>query len=96
MANAEIIGTGILSSIGLYASVNAPTKAPINEGNRGSKVNALKNPTNKKAILPSKLFKSLNGSLCLPNLLPTIVEAESPIISINIPASAIAILKLNM
>ncbi len=90
------MGTGMLSSIGLYASVIVPTKAPNNTGNTGSKVSALKKLTKKNAKLPSKLFKDLNGNLCFPYFVPTIVEAESPSISINIPASAIAMLKLNI
>ncbi len=94
MARAESSGTGMLSSIGLYASVIDPTNAPIIAGNNGSKVRELKKLTTKNARLPSKLFKALNGNLCLPNLVPTIVEAESPNKSINIPASAM--LKLNI
>ena len=96
IARADISGMGMLSSIGLYASVIVPTKAPINAGNNGSSVIALKKLTTKNAKLPSKLFKVLNGNLCLPNLVPIIVEAESPSKSINIPASAIAMLKLNI
>ena len=87
-----MIGTVILSSIGLYASVIVPTKAPIHAGNNGSKVMALKKLTIKNAKLPSKLFKLINGNLCLPNLVPIIVDAESPSKSINMPASAIAML----
>lgn len=96
MARAESSGTGMLSSIGLYASVIDPTNAPIIAGNNGSKVKELKKLTTKNARLPSKLFNALNGNLCLPNLVPTIVEAESPNKSINIPASAIAMLKRNI
>jgi len=91
-----MIGTVILSSMGLYASVNVPTNAPIIEGIMGSNVKALKNPTIRNAKLPSMLFNLLNGSLCFPNLLPTSVEAESPSKSINIPVLAMAILKLKM
>ena len=90
------MGIGMLSSMGLYASVIDPTKAPIKAGNNGKTVSTLKKLTKKNAKLPSKLFKDLNGNLCFPNLVPIIVEAESPSKSISIPASAIAILKLNM
>ena len=96
IARADIMGTGILSSIGLYASVIDPTNAPIMAGKNGNKVRELKKLTKKNAKLPSKLFNALNGNLCLPNRVPTIVEAESPNISINIPASAITMLNLNI
>ena len=86
----------MLSSMGLYASVKVPTKAPIIEGKMGSNINELKKPTTRNAKLPSKVFKLLNGTLCLPNFLPISVEAESPSNSINIALFAIAILKLNI
>ena len=73
-----MIGTVILSSIGLYASAIVPTKAPINAGNNGSKVMALKKLTTKNAKLPSELFKLINGNLCFPNLVPIIVDACIP------------------
>ena len=63
IAKAEIIGTGILSSIGLYASVIAPTNAPTTAGSNGSNAKALKKPKTKNAKLPSTLFNALNGSL---------------------------------
>ena len=85
IAKADIMGTGMLSSIGLYASVIAPTNAPIKEGNIGRRVNVLKNPTKTNVKVPSTLFLDFNGNLCFPNFLPTIVDAESPNNSINIP-----------
>jgi hypothetical protein len=89
---AETRGIGTLSSIGLWASVKAPAKAPTKAGIRGIWVKETRKPTTKKAKLPSRVLCDWNGNFILPNLFPIRVDAESPKSSMSIAALAMAML----
>ena len=90
-----ITGIGILSSMGLYASVIAPHKAPTSAGISGSWVNAPISATIKNAEVPTKVFLSLKGNGFFPNFFPNMVDAESPSKKISIAALSMAMLNLN-
>jgi len=96
ITKAETIGMGMLSSIGLYASVSAPANAPITAICGGKKIIVHKSPTTKKARVPSTDLNFFKGNLCFPYFFPTSVEAESPIKSIKMAAYAIEMLKLKI